>query len=509
MREKRINFSTGDRAAFIGLAVLCLFVSLAPRLKPDIALWDELIFLNRGTLGRYPEHELIVSPLYIAWYQGLALFTADPITLFYLSYYAIVAGFSAALYFCCRGFDARPAAAFGAAALMLLGPSAWSGVRNSTFGTLCLLTCLALAATRRQPIANNLLLLGLALFTLCRPEFELALLLYMGWSLYGAWRWNHGRVRTYLVGFIGLLLFIGATQLSSAERSNLAFAQGFARNFVAWNHLDVNPWFEKDRILAEVFPGYTTVFSAPVVNPQAFFHHFVTNAGQYLLTSALDLLPFVRSLCPVSVQALAAAVLLGGIATYLLLHRAVFSERPALRLILAAFIPTVAAVAIPSAAISHLQRYVVPQHALLLVMLASVFSASRIGKRFPRADAAIIALTTGVVLAVLLVRTRRPVDFPTLTLAQHLRTVELPKPLVMYELLGGVCRYADPHCEHRFPLDFAPDMTAEQLFQKFHVNSVILDDAARNDPARSRDVFWQRLTRNPPNRGLSTLQWAR
>ena len=61
-------------------------------------------------------------------------------------------------------------------------------------------------------------------------------------------------------------------------RSVFAFAQHFALNYSAWNHLAQDPWSsDYEQIFNSVFPHASSIFGALIANPSAFSHHLLSN----------------------------------------------------------------------------------------------------------------------------------------------------------------------------------------------------------------------------------------
>lgn len=309
----------------------------------DLGVADEAVYLTRGVYLGQAELNPQWAPLYSIWYYLLNTISglSDNVRLYDTNYLVLSIIGPLLLYTYLRRIDAAPVVALVAAALYLisysnLGVTPYQG----KFAVVCVL--LALIATTFLPrrLHYTVLLIALLLLAYIRPEYALsfvaAAVLAVGLVVYRVWRQGlaYLKVRSlWLQAAVLLVLVVVSAQVMGnplrGGRSDSAFKQHFAINYVAWGLADTNPWSQADDIAQEAFGDADSIPAMALNNVPLFARHLLTNAARYpqnlAITSALT--PYLpRHLGPpAAVRSVSLAVagflLLGFIAAVVLIWR--------------------------------------------------------------------------------------------------------------------------------------------------------------------------------------------
>ena len=251
----------------------------------DIGLYDESDYLYSGVMllrNGFPDAQW--APLYAVWYFLLSLIQPDRVALYYLNYQLITILLPVALYAVLRRCGLASPAAAGIAFFVLIGAinlPVWPKV--SHFALLVILVTLAAAASIRSPSARWAVLCGGALLAAyVRPEFFLSFALLAAGFVYVLVRGGESRGRRLaaagaVTGLAALVMVGWGLPVGGGERSYGAFAQHFARNWVAWTGSDLSPWTDWRAIMAQNFGSATNLSQVAVSNPSIFARHIAAD----------------------------------------------------------------------------------------------------------------------------------------------------------------------------------------------------------------------------------------
>lgn len=298
-----------DLLAILALGVVALKSLHSFQAVIDLGVADEAVYLTRGVYLGQAELNPQWAPLYSVWYFLLNTVFGlhDNVRLYDLNYLVLSTLGPLLLYTYLRRSDVVPVVALVAAALYLisysnLGVTPYQG----KFAAVCVL--LALIATTFLPrrFHYSVLLIALLLLSYIRPEyafsFVAAALLAVGVIIYRVWRQGVAYLKArslWLQAAALLLLTVVAVQAMGnplqGGRSDSAFKQHFAINYVAWGLADTNPWSQADDIAQEVFGDADSVPAMALSNVPLFARHLLTNAARYPqnLTSTSALTPYL------------------------------------------------------------------------------------------------------------------------------------------------------------------------------------------------------------------------
>lgn len=293
----RISVTNGRSIRFIDVVLLVALMLAA--LKTNLRLeqmvdldgTDETQYLAIGLAIPHlglpdAQHEIFFAPLYSVWYLGLAQLEHDPSSLPGLNFRILSVLLVWLLYGLLRRTGCRPATAALSAFFLVVHQLSWApSTRSIHFAVLCLAAgaWLALAAkTRvRQTCA---LAFGATLAAFTRPEYApLALLTLVSAGVLCAWpRWREDRRDwRFFAGTAGvalaLVLAFGPPIGAGNNRSFLAFSQHFSAGYVKRHASPLNPWWDFPEIVAQEFPGASSLTEARQKNPAEFSTHLLAN----------------------------------------------------------------------------------------------------------------------------------------------------------------------------------------------------------------------------------------
>ena len=277
------------------LAALAVKVLAGFSAAVDLELADEALYLTRGVELFQTRLDPQWAPLYSVWYFLLnGLFRLhDTVQLFVLNYVALSVLGPFLLYIYLRRIRVIPLVALVAAALQMLsfsnlGMTPYQG----KFAIVCVLGCLIAATYLPKRVHYGVLAITLLLLSFVRPEyalaFVLAVLVAIGLVVYQVWRQGTSILRErflwtqaafILVLVVVLSLFMGNPLLGG--RSDSAFKQHFAVNYVSWGLADVNPWAASDAIAQQAFGEQHSLARMALNNPALFARHLLSNASLY------------------------------------------------------------------------------------------------------------------------------------------------------------------------------------------------------------------------------------
>ncbi len=301
MREKRETGRTTQTPLWVELLALLLLGLLALKLLVsfqsvvDLGVADEAVYLTRGVNLARAELNPQWAPLYSVWYFLLDTVSGlnDNLRLYDLNYLVLSVLGPLLLYFYLRRIQVALAVAFVASALYLLSYSNL-GVTpyQGKFAVLCVLLALITTTFLARRFHYAVLLITLLLLSYIRPEYALAFvaaaLLAVGVVAYRTWRQGTSYLRArslWLQAAVVLVLTVVLVQFMGnplrGGRSDFAFKQHFAINYVFWGRADTNPWSAADAIAQEAFGEVHSVPVMALNNPGLFTLHLATNAIRY------------------------------------------------------------------------------------------------------------------------------------------------------------------------------------------------------------------------------------
>lgn len=496
----------------------------------DIGLYDESDYLYAGAgllHNGFPDPQW--APLYALWYFLLSLIQPDRVALYFLNYQLITILLPVALYVALRrgGVAAPPAAVIAFFALIgAVNLPVWPKV--SHFALIVMLVTLAVAAGIRSPAIRWAVLCGGALLAAyVRPEFFLSfVLLVVGFVIVLARSEESRTRRLAAAGSVGgltvLLLLAWGAPVGGGDRSFGAFAQHFARNWVAWSGSDLSPWTDWQAIMAQNFGAATSIAQAALNNPPMFARHIATN----LLAAPGDLyrLLFVHAnlLLPArwngleafGLLVLALGLLIGTRGQWLPHLRVRLGGQRWLWIALAGFaLPALLALALIYPRAHYLE--VVGIAAVVGVVVITRFEArgqpqlGQIHESAPPGSSRTVGLVGTLALALILVTPSpwyllgAPRAQQNLATIRYLQELAIHEPVNLLEAKGGFPIYVGDNYRRVREVDKA--VPYAQFAREQGINMVVLEETLRNDSRFRDDPEWQAFLADPVAAGFSVL----
>lgn len=278
----------------------------------DIALWDETSSLSGGInliIDGYPGSYR--SSIYQLWYYFLYLISPDPINLFYLNLTLQIIILPIVFYFFLRLCKISEFYSFIFSFICLLSfCNTLTMPRGSIFAAIVMLVFLILAISLNNHYASVLVFAtGCLVTSFARPEYFTSFILaslYIFVIAVSDYKniWNNKTILYGLLIFLissSLIISIFGNPLSGGKKYLFfAFAQSFAHNWVSWNNIDINPYFNYEMIIEEVYGKVNNLFAAFAANPFIFLKHVLTNFIKYVISLFIVLFLHINIILPSS-----------------------------------------------------------------------------------------------------------------------------------------------------------------------------------------------------------------
>ena len=278
--------------------IILLGIKFAFRLEDglDIRLYDESSYLFSGVkLVKEGLPSPDFAPLYAIWYFILSLIEPNRVNLYYLNFKLMVIVPPTLLYILLR----KNKLSFTSSAIiswffLVSTVNANTIPKVSHFALILILGILIMASRQSFIWTSYYCSIGSLLVAFVRPEFFvsyiLSLIIFIAAIIFG----KNARIQAkYLIGYILLSVFLilvfGIP--FSGTRSFIAFGQHFAKNWVKWNGIDLNPWTNWKEIISQTFGSAQSIIGALVQNPSMFLRHIIFNLTNILKISPNLVLP--------------------------------------------------------------------------------------------------------------------------------------------------------------------------------------------------------------------------
>lgn len=450
------------------LTILCvaMFMRNAPHLW-DIQFWDETFYMGTGIFSwdnhfRFYE----VSPLYSYIYRMASPFFSDPAALHIWMGVTVTA--AAIMSTALAVFIISRNAALSAVTVVIMIASGYSDALPKLVYAAIPIVSLGFAASTMLPrLHTKMALIALTAFivTFIRPEFVVAFYLATAVSIIAlAASFRTVSKDRLWVGITLVSLAIIAVLsklwifpvLKGGERALMAFGQHYSLYLREMGIIEIDPFSNYERILAEYLPGATSEMSALVKYPAKIIGYFSFNIANGI-KAGFSAIAGIAINYPI----LAFAILT--IIAYCIAKRkrGVFNYGDAASwLVLAA--PTAMSIVL----IYARDHYLVV--AATLMMLAAAFVFRWVGPRDT-----IIGAAGVLMLSALLIKPLQPVDQLRLETTTALKA---QKPFgSLLEMDGGWCYYAPKNCHSIYALEVKTDSMVRYI-NEGHINGVMASE---------------------------------
>lgn len=288
-RVRSIRFI--DLALLLALALGALKTNVRLEQLVDLDGTDETQYLAIGLAMRgqgLPDarHEIFFAPLYSLWYLGLAQIEPEPSRLPGLNFRLLGVLLPAVFYGVFRRAGCPPVpAALAAFFLVAHQLSLDSPTRSIHFAVLWLATGAWLALGAKTRVRQcSALALGATLAAFIRPEYAALAVAALGAAiaLYAWPRFREDRrdwrfPAATLGVAAGLVFWFGPPVGAGNNRSFLAFSQHFSAGYLQRHPSGLNPWWDFETVVAQVFAGAKSLPDAARKNPAEFSAHVSAN----------------------------------------------------------------------------------------------------------------------------------------------------------------------------------------------------------------------------------------
>lgn len=252
----------------------------------DIELQDETLYLRNGIfLLRKGLPSSQWAPVYSIWYFLLSAFNTDPVTLYFFNFQILTLILPLLLYVFLRTKHVTQIIAFLIGFFFLISSGNILVHPKVTHFALLLIACsfFLFSLTKKYLLRWSFIIIGSLLSAYVRPELFISFIFITVFFLYRViktksfliHRWNILKISLIA---LAVIIIIG-NPLSKDGRALLAFKQHFSLNWVAWNHSELNPWRDWDKIVQDNFGNISNVPEALFSNTELFIKHLCTNVS--------------------------------------------------------------------------------------------------------------------------------------------------------------------------------------------------------------------------------------
>ncbi|QNB10664.1 hypothetical protein EHZ19_27690 [Paraburkholderia bannensis] len=458
------------RKALVGLvSVLTIFcVAMFLRNAPhiwDIQMWDETFYMASGIFNW--NHGFLNyegSPLYSYIYRIASAIDPDPMTLHIWMGVAVVAAgiiaTSLAVFVISRNV------ALSAITTAILISSGYSqALPKLVYAAIALMSIGFAISTRLPRFHSKMACVALTAFivTFIRPEFVIAFYAataiaivalafsYRQFVTARPWPWVTVGILVIVAVLVKLWTF---PVLRGGARALQAFGQHFSLYLRDTGKINIDPFFNYEKLLAQYLPGATSEMNALRLYPARVLGYFVYNIESGV-KAGLGALAGIATNHPVIAIAVVA------LAAWCLTKR---TRRPLDLASVVAWIVIAVPTAMSIVLIFARDHYLVVAATLMMLLIALVFRW--LGARDTAIGAAILLVLTAAV-----VKPLPAGEQPHLDTATALR---MQKPFgALLEMDGGWCYYAAKNCHSLYALD-AQAQNMIQYLDQAHINGVMV-----------------------------------
>lgn len=284
-RPSKATSSAIDFLLFAALFFAALKNTFFVEYFRDIRLWDESIYLYRGTtwLKNWPMSK---GAIYSVWYGLLSLVIKNRLSLYYFNYQLLIALSTSVLYCFSRTVGLVPILALFASWIYLLSAIPLFHPHAPLF-LLAMILCLLAIASKIKAEKNLWLIFSSTSLLLMFVRLEYSVTFLLAWVLLARAvlkspypvLMSSGRLILPLGLFFTLCALLGNP--FDKREAWLAFGQHFARYYLGRYPLDISPWHDFQIVMASTFGQADTIWAAAQQNPSEFMGHVWNNIESY------------------------------------------------------------------------------------------------------------------------------------------------------------------------------------------------------------------------------------
>jgi hypothetical protein len=478
----------------------------------DIPLWDETFYMGRGLYtwdGNFGSYESSVLYSYI--YHAMHFFIESPIALINVTglfgiIIAISCIFAATLITSRSIFFATLSVSFLLMSqFLLVSPKLiYPAIAILMIGGAISLSCQVLF------VRSSILALTTFIVSFIRPEFVVACycfsLLFLVSGLYAlvyrGKQLTRSHPREIALAFVCMIFFVVLSLawtfpiIKGGDRALQAFGQHYALYWVQVNNVDINPFLNWQRIIAQEFPGAKSGAQAMLQAPSKILSFFSFNI-RLLVTSAYDVaLNFLRN------HALYVVIASGLMIIGLLPQFKEGSsgkDKEYFPPIYHDFL--IIGILLLPICVSVIVIYPRPHYIMIGVSLF-VLALSRFVRRYklavPGLNSALLA-----VLSLIWISPAETVPLPHLDVITALQNQ--PKLGQLLELDGGWCFYLPSQCVSQFAIDIPQGTDFLNYVNESGIDAILVSDELRRYAGTNHQAAFLSLITSPQPAGWSRV----